>query len=138
MNTISLRRTPWLALALVAAIAGSTAPLAARNLSYEAAVGHQTPVGSHVRFAKGSSDCAPGEIPTMTIIVPPKLGDLSTATAPVTLAHPDFGTSYCVGRSAPGRLVFYTPRAAGVDTFHYQMSSQGLPTTDWFITVHVR
>jgi hypothetical protein len=73
----------------------------------------------------------------MTIVESPKLGKLSTTVEDVTLTSPDFGTC-APGAVGPGKVVYYTAQTSGRDSFHYRMSSPGLPTTDWVVTVDVR
>jgi hypothetical protein len=105
----------------------------ARDLRIAAAVGQLVRVFGHVRFA---DDCEPGPIPEMAIVAPPLLGELSSKVEPVTLTSPDFGRCP-TGLTAPGKVVYYTARNSGHDTFHYRMSSAGQPTTDWVVTVDV-
>jgi hypothetical protein len=107
---------------------------AAKDLHLTASVGETIRIYGHVRFAKG---CAPGAVPDLAMVVEPKLGKLSTKVEPVTLTAPDFG-SCPAGLSGPGRVVYYTAIAGGRDSFHYRMSSAGLPTTDWTVTVDIR
>jgi hypothetical protein len=106
----------------------------ARDLHITAAVDQQVRVFGHVRFGR---NCSPGAIPEMTIVEPPKLGTLSTMVETVTLTAPDFGT-FSRGNSGPGKVVYYTARTAGHDSFHYRVSSPGLPAADWVVTVDVR
>jgi hypothetical protein len=105
----------------------------ARDLNINAAVGQQVRVFGHVRFAR---DCRPGAVPDMTIVDAPKLGTLTVRTETVTLTNPDFGTCPA-GSAGLGTVVYYTAEASGQDRFHYRMSSPGLPTTDWMVTVEV-
>lgn len=108
-------------------------PSQAKTLHITAQIGQQTRVYGHIRLAK---NCTPGVIPDMTIITPPQLGKLSTALETVTLTAPDFGTCG-PGTAGPGKVVYYTAQKSGHDSFHYRMSSPGLPTTDWLVTVDV-
>ena len=109
-------------------------PAEAKSLHITGVVGQPVRVAGHVRFAKG---CDGGPLPAMTVVTAPSMGTLSTKTEPVTLTAPDFGT--CPpGSRGPGVVVYYTAKAAGKDTFHYRMSSPGLPTTDWQVTVDIR
>jgi len=106
----------------------------ARDLQITASVGRQVRIYGHIRLAP---DCRPDQIPEMTIVVPPKLGTLSTNVETVKLTTPDFGK--CPpGSVGPGKVVYYTATTKGRDSFHYRMSSPTLPTTDWFVTVDVR
>jgi hypothetical protein len=106
----------------------------AKDLHIAAGIGEEVRVFGHVRFGK---DCSPGAIPEMTIVVPPKLGQLSSKIETVTLTAPDFGRC-AAGNIGPGKVVYYTAQTTGRDSFHYRMSSPGLPTTDWLVTVDVR
>jgi hypothetical protein len=108
-------------------------PAQAKDLHVTATVGQPVRVYGHVRFSK---NCGPGPIPAFTVVTPPKLGTLSTKVETVTLTSPDFGTCGA-GLSGPGTVVYYSARAPGRDSFHYRMSSPGLPTTEWQITVDV-
>jgi hypothetical protein len=121
-------------LIVMAAITASTSvPLRseARDLHVTASIGQPVRVFGHVRL---NDDCGPGDLPDMTIVAPPQLGEVTTKVETVTLTARDFGT--CAnGGSAPGTVVYYTARQGGYDSFHYQMSSQGKPTTDWVVTV---
>lgn len=106
-----------------------------QNLHIAATIGQQVRVHGHVRFER---NCSPATIANMTIVTPPKLGELSTKVEIVTLTRitpPSRGE--CLGRAAPGRVVYYTALACGHDTFHYEMSSLGHRTTDWTVTVDV-
>jgi hypothetical protein len=105
-----------------------------QNLHIAATVGQQARVHGHVRFA--AHTCSPETVADMTIVTPPKLGELSTKVEPVTATGftPPFRGG-CFGHRALGRVVFYTARTCGRDTFHYLMSSLGMPTTDWVVTV---
>jgi hypothetical protein len=107
--------------------------LEARDLHITAAIGQQVRVFGHVRFA---DDCGPGDVPDMAVIEAPQLGRVSTAVEDVTLTARDFG-SCPSGLSAPGRVVYYTADKTGHDSFRYQMSSPGKPTTDWVVTVDI-
>jgi len=106
-----------------------------QNLHIAATIGQQVRVHGHVRFDR---NCSPDAIADMTIVTPPKLGELSTKVEIVTLTRitpPSRGR--CLGQTAPGRVVYYTAQACGHDTFHYEMSSLGHRTTDWTVTVDV-
>ena len=106
-----------------------------QNLHIAATIGQQVRVHGHVRFAH---NCSPDTVADMTIVTPPKLGELSTKVEPVTLTRitlPSRGN--CLGHRALGRVVYYTAQACGHDTFHYEMSSLGHRTTDWTVTVDV-
>jgi hypothetical protein len=106
-------------------------PAEAKSLHITGVVGQPVRVFGHVRFAK---DCSASPIPAMTVVTAPSMGTLSTKPESVTLTAPDFGT--CPpGSRGPGVVVYYTAKATGKDSFHYRMSSPGLPTTDWQVTV---
>jgi hypothetical protein len=119
---------------LIVASVGLAFPAQAKSLHITALVGQPARVFGHVRFAK---DCSPGPVPEMTVVAAPSLGTLSTRAEPVTLTAPDFG-SCPPGSHGPGLVVYYTAKGSGKDSFHYRMSSPGLPTTDWQVTVDIR
>jgi hypothetical protein len=123
-----------MASAILAAAVCLPALSEARELHITATPGQQVRVFGHVRFGRG---CSPAAIPEITIVESPKLGTLSTAVETVTLTAPDFGTCD-PGKAGPGKVVYYTAQTSGRDSFHYRMSSPGLPTTDWVVTVDVR
>jgi hypothetical protein len=108
-----------------------------QNLHIAATIGQQVRVHGHVRFVH---NCSPDTVADMTIVTPPKLGELSTKVEIVTLTRitPPSGGE-CLGRAAPGRVVYYTAQACGHDTFHYdyEMSSLGHRATDWTVTVDI-
>jgi hypothetical protein len=106
-----------------------------QNLHIAATTGQQVRVHGHVRFAH---NCSPDTVADMTIVTPPKLGELSTMVESVTATRftPPFRGN-CLGHRTLGRVVYYTAQTCGHDTFHYLMSSLGRPTTDWVVTVDV-
>jgi hypothetical protein len=106
----------------------------ARDLELQTVVGRTIRVFGHLRL---SAECRQGPIPEMTMVQPPSLGALSTKIGQVTLTSPDFGNC-SAGHSGNGKLVFYTARMKGTDSFAYKMSSLGQPTTDWIVHVVIK
>jgi hypothetical protein len=105
-----------------------------RELHVLVTVDQEVRVYGHLRLARG---CGQGPIPDMTVVKPPSIGMLAVRIENVTLTQPDFG-SCGAGHIGMGRVVYYRAASAGTDAFQYQMSSPGLPTTTWSVTVEIR
>ena|ERR1019366_7075674 len=104
-----------------------------RELHIQATVGQDVRVYGHLRLSR---DCGQGAIPEMTVVKPPSTGMLSARIETVTLTAPDFG-SCSAGHSGMGKVVYYQATGAGNDAFEYRMSSPGLPTTTWSVSVEI-
>jgi len=124
------------------ASAAAAWPLAARGqqtgplrheLRIQATVGQEVRVYSHVRQA---NNCGQGPIPEMKVLKPPSIGTLTARIETATITTPSFGTC-APGFSGRGKVVYYRATTAGNDAFEYQMSSPGLPTTLWSVSVEV-
>ena len=104
-----------------------------RELRIQATVGQEVRVYSHVRQ---SNNCGQGPIPEMKVLKPPSIGTLTARIETATITTPSFGT--CPpGFSGLGKVVYYRATAGGADAFEYQMSSPGLPTTLWSVSVEI-
>jgi hypothetical protein len=105
-----------------------------RELHIQGAVDQEVRVRGHVRQA---NDCGQGPIPDMKILKPPSIGTLTVRIETDTITTPVFGNCG-PGFSGLGKVVYYRAANSGNDAFEYQMSSPGLPTTTWSVTVEIR
>jgi hypothetical protein len=105
-----------------------------RILNIQANVDQEARVYGHLRLSR---NCGQGPLPKMTITMPPSSGVLTVRTEIVTLTTANFGNC-SPGHAGNGSVVYYKATARGKDAFEYQLSSSGLPTTTWSVTVDVQ
>ena len=119
-------------------LSSASAEAAPQIVNVSGATGQSIVLHSHVRFG---DMCGAAAVPELQILEQPKHGTVSSRVEPIKLTQPTPGfPAECVGKSAPGLTVLYTstPGYGGQDHILYSVSSQGLPTTTWDVTVEVK
>jgi len=124
-------RPDWLGCVVLACSLAVTASTLAqeraeRQIQRHAAMGQTVKLGGHVNYdrRRGYGRCDIVIPTTITVVQAPSHGTLAIRDEIVKSAEPELGRGdKCRGSSGLGRVVYYTRRSPGSDTFKYDSSS---------------